>query len=70
MDKLTSRAFEKLEKREHFLRSTRNQMALGRITREVFRQKEAEIIERFALTDDEQRAYDLHKRVTVQRKNN
>lgn len=61
-------AFTKLQKREHLLRVLRDQMGLGRITREVFRQQEAQIIERYKLTDDEQRAYDRHCKVTDQRK--
>lgn len=70
MDKLAAKAFEKMQKREHFLRAARNQMALGRVTREVFRKKEAEIIARYALTDDEQRSYDLYSKVQSQRKGN
>lgn len=68
MDNVTARAFEKMQKREHFLRVARDRMALGRITREVFRQQEVEIINRFKLTDDEQRAYDLYCKVQNQRK--
>jgi hypothetical protein len=62
------RAFEKLQKRERFLRVARDRWALGRITRGVFRQQEADIIKRFALTDDEQRAYELFCRMQKQRK--
>lgn len=68
MDEVTRRAFEKMQKREHFLRTARNQMALGRISREVFRQRETNIIERFALTHDEQRAYDLYCKIQSQRR--
>lgn len=68
MDRLTSRAFEKMQKREHSLRLLRDQMGLGRITREVFRAKQAEVIERYRLTDDEQRAYELYIKVQKQRK--
>lgn len=68
MDKLTMKAFEKMQKREHFLRVARDKMGLGRITREVFREQEAEIIKRFALTEDEQRAYDQFNKETDQRK--
>lgn len=68
MDKLTMRAFEKLQRREHFLRVARDRWALGRITREVFRQQEADIINRYKLTDDEQRAYDLHCKMQKQRR--
>lgn len=68
MDAITRRAFEKMQKREHFLRVARNQMALGRIPREVFRQRERQIIERYALTPDERRAYELHNKIQRQRK--
>jgi len=70
MNKLTAIAFEKMQKREHSLRVARDRRGLGHITREVFRQQELEIIERYALTDDEQRAYDLYNKVTDQRKRN
>ncbi|WP_010271299.1 hypothetical protein [Paenibacillus senegalensis] len=60
MDKHTQRAFEKLEKREHLLRAARDQRALGRITPEMFRKKEAEILERYALTAEEEQAYNKH----------
>jgi hypothetical protein len=53
-------AFQKLEKREHLLRVTRERMALGRITREVFRKEEAAILEKYKLTFDEERAYNQH----------
>ncbi|MNJ78236.1 hypothetical protein D3C77_759250 [compost metagenome] len=53
-------AFEKLQKREHLLRVARDQMGLGRITREEFKKQEAEIIERYSLTLAEERAYDLY----------
>ncbi|KZE79340.1 hypothetical protein AV654_17885 [Paenibacillus elgii] len=64
MDKITFQAFEKLQKCEHLLRVARNQMALGRIPREEFWKREAEILSRFSLTLEEQRAYDLHLRMT------
>ncbi|MGO4372137.1 hypothetical protein AB4Z21_15455 [Paenibacillus sp. MCAF20] len=68
MDKNTTKAFEKMQKREHSLRVLRDQMGLGRITREVFRQESLAVIERYKLTDDEQRGYDLYNQVTDQRK--
>lgn len=68
MDKVLTRAFEKLQKREHLLRVTRDQMALGRITKEEFRTREAQIIEQYELTEAEQRAYDLHLRMTRKRR--
>ena len=68
MDKLTMKAFEKLQRREHFLRVARDRWALGRITKEVFRQQEADIINRYKLTDDEQRAYELFCKMQKQRK--
>lgn len=36
----------------------------GAIPREEFRKREAEILSRFSLTPEEQRAYDLHLRMT------
>ncbi|TMV49334.1 hypothetical protein FE783_12525 [Paenibacillus mesophilus] len=60
MDKHLITAFEKLQKREHLLRVARDQMGLGRISREVFRQREAEILTKYSLTESEQRAYDIH----------
>ncbi|MFD0710615.1 hypothetical protein [Paenibacillus sp. GCM10027626] len=68
MDKATRRAFEKMQKREHYLRVLRDQLGLGRMTREVFREESSKIIERFQLSDDEQRAYDLHAKMQQQRK--
>ena len=56
MDKLLMDAFEKLQKREHLLRVTRDQMGLGRITKEEFKNREEQILGRYALTDSEQRA--------------
>ena len=64
MDRHTFQAFEKLQKREHLLRAARDQMGLGRIKREEFRKREAEILSRYSLTPEEQRAYDLHLRMT------
>lgn len=68
MDKLTMQAFEKMQKREHYLRVARDRMGLGRITREVFRNEQAAIIERFALTAEEQRAYDTYSRTQQKKK--
>lgn len=67
MDKTTVKAFEKMQKREHFLRIARDRMGLGRITREVFRQEEAAILKRFELTEEEQQAYDQFNKITDQR---
>ncbi|WP_025847565.1 hypothetical protein [Paenibacillus ehimensis] len=64
MDKITFQAFEKLQKCEHLLRVARDQMGLGRISREEFRKRKADILSRFSLTPEEQRAYDLHLRIT------
>lgn len=61
-------AFEKLQKAEHLLRLARDRKGLGRITPQEFRQEESRILERFALTDAEQRAYDYYNQVTKQRK--
>ncbi|WP_309121000.1 hypothetical protein [Paenibacillus sp.] len=68
MDKLTASAFEKMQKREHSLRVLRDRVGLGRITREVFRTECLKVIERYQLSDDEQRAYDLYNQVQKQRK--
>lgn len=62
MDKLVFEAFRKLQKREHLLRATRERMATGRITREMFRKEEAAIIEAFKLTTAEQQAYELYNK--------
>lgn len=70
MDKLTMGAFEKLQKREHLLRSMRNQRALGRITQEVFKEREAAILKKFKLTPEEERAIELHNQMIQQRKRN
>lgn len=67
MEKQMMAAFEKLQKREHLLRVARDQMGLGRITREEFKQREAEIIERYRLTLGEERAYDLYLRMKGKR---
>lgn len=67
MDKIMFQVFEKLQKREHFLRVTREQRALGRITEEEFRKREAQILERYRLTLGEERAYDLYLRMTGKR---
>jgi len=68
MDKLVMRAFEKIQKREHLLRAARNQLALGRITREVFREKEADLLSKYELTPEEERAYEQYNKVQQQRK--
>lgn len=68
MDKITTKAFDKMQKREHFLRVLRDQMGLGRITREAFRKQSFEVIEKYKLTDDEQAAYDRFCEVQDQRK--
>ncbi len=63
MEKLVLAALEKLQKREHLLRTTREQRALGRITQEEFRAKEAEIDQKYSLTLAEERAYNLYLRM-------
>ncbi|TYA11101.1 hypothetical protein FRY98_24575 [Paenibacillus faecis] len=60
-------AFEKLQKAEHLLRVTRDQFGLGRITKEEFKKREAEILERYRLTLGEERAYDLYLRMKGKR---
>lgn len=68
MDKMLIDAFEKLQKREHLLRVTRDQMGLGRITKEEFKSREEQILGRYALTDSEQRAYDQYLRMAQQKR--
>lgn len=62
MDKLTMVAFEKLQKREHRIRSARNQLALGRITKAAFTDEVKKAEERYALTFEEQQVYENHLR--------
>lgn len=68
MEKLALAALEKLQKREHLLRVAREFMGTGRITREVFREREAEIVQKYRLTDAEQAAYERHLQMTRQRR--
>lgn len=70
MDRLTARAYEKLQKREHRLRATRNRLALGRITQAEFKEEEARILKQYRLTPEEERAIDLHTKMIQQRKGN
>jgi hypothetical protein len=63
MEKLLLQAFNKLERREHLLRVLRDQMGLGRISKEVFKEREAEIMERYSFSLGEERAYDLYLRM-------
>ncbi|WP_028562265.1 hypothetical protein [Paenibacillus pinihumi] len=68
MEKQALKAFEKMQKREHLLRVLREQWGLGRISREVFREESLKVIERYQLSDDEQRAYDRYTAIQQQRK--
>lgn len=68
MEQLVRQAFDKLQKREHLLRVARDLRATGRITQEEFRGREAEILGKYSLTIQEQRAYDLYLRVTQQKR--
>ncbi|MEK3873701.1 MULTISPECIES: hypothetical protein [unclassified Paenibacillus] len=68
MDKLVYEAFKKLQKQEHLLKVIREQRGLGRITQKEFREREAEILDRYRLTVQEQRAYDLYVIMTQGRK--
>ena len=68
MDKTTMNAYEKLQKREHSLKRLRSQLRYGRITEEVFRgEKEAQVLKRYRLTPEEERAIDLHMQMVRQR---
>lgn len=68
MNKLLFGAFEKLQKREHLLKVLRDQLGLGRITREEFKKHEAKALQRYSLTEAEEREYDLHVRMTRKRR--
>lgn len=68
MDKLVYEAFTKLQKQEHLLKVAREQLGLRRITKEEFRKREAQILDRYRLTVSEQRAYDLYVIMTKGRK--
>ncbi|GIO36182.1 hypothetical protein J41TS12_10430 [Paenibacillus antibioticophila] len=67
MEKRLLEAFEKLQKREHLLRVARDQLGLGRLTKEEFKKQEAQILERYRLTLGEERAYDLYLRMKGKR---
>lgn len=67
VDKTTMNAYEKLQKREHSLKRLRSQLRYGRITEEVFREKEAQVLKRYRLTPEEERAIDLHMQMVRQR---
>ncbi|AKG36071.1 hypothetical protein [Paenibacillus durus] len=68
MDKVTAGAFEKLQKREHLLRVARERMALGRSSREEFKERQAEILRQYALTEAEETAYNLYSQINRQRR--
>lgn len=69
MDKITIAAFEKLQKREHLLRVARERFALGRGSREEFKERQAEILRQYALTETEETAYNIYSQITKQRRN-
>lgn len=58
MDKLTARAFAKLEKAEHLTRTAYELWEQGRIDRETLSQRLAAIKQQYALTPAEQKAYE------------
>lgn len=68
MEKALARAYEKLEKREHMLRLAIDRRGLKRLTIAEFKAEEKAILERYALTEAEQSAYEFHRQVTEQRK--
>lgn len=67
MDRTTMIAYEKLQKREHSLKWLRSQLRYGRITEEVFREKETQVLRKYRLTPEEERATDLHMQMVRQR---
>jgi hypothetical protein len=68
MDKITAKAYEKMQKREHLLRVITDKRGLRRITQAEHRAESKIIMERYALTDEEQAAYDRHNAITDQRR--
>lgn len=68
MDRLVMQAFNKLQKREHFLRMLNDRLARGIITREVFEKEQAGIYEMTELTPEENRAYRQYTRQQAKRK--
>lgn len=62
MDKLTARAFTKLEKAEHLIRTAYDLYDQGRIDYETLSQRLAAIKKQYALTTAEQKAYEAWER--------
>ena len=68
MDKLVMKAFEKLQKQEHFLRMVRDRLERGLITQEEFEKEKADIYEAYQLTPQENRAYREYIKMIQRRK--
>jgi hypothetical protein len=68
LNKAAMDAFTKLQKQEHMIRVARDRKACGRITPAQYREEEKAIMQRFALTQDEERAYEYETKVSAQRK--
>ena len=66
MDRTTMIAYQKLQKREHSLKWLRSQLRYGRITEEVFREKEAQVLRKYRLTP-RRSGYHLHMQMVRQR---
>lgn len=62
MDKLTEKAFEKLQKAEHFTRNAYELWEQGRLDDKGLGQRLEDINKRYSLTADEQKAYDAWNR--------
>lgn len=68
MDKHTMRAFEKLQRREHLLRTLNDRLARGVISQEVYEREEYEIYANTQLTEKEKRAYLNHIKIYRRKK--
>lgn len=62
MDKLTERAFHKMQMAEHLTRFTNDLFQQGKINRETHSQRMAAINKQYALTAAEQKAYEAWER--------
>lgn len=68
MEKVAMDAFNKLQKREHVLRVIRDRKALGKISLAQFKEESQAVVEKYALTQDEERAYEYQVKIVAQRK--
>lgn len=62
MDKLTQKAFEKMQMAEHLVRTAYDLYEQGRLDNKGLGQRLEDIKKRYSLTDAEQKAYDAWNR--------